>query len=44
MMPPAWDLISLVLAVVTVILIGPVKKDPIKILLIMAVVGAILGA
>ncbi|WP_417081349.1 chromate transporter [Mobilibacterium timonense] len=44
MLPQSVDVVSIALAAVTMVLLIFSKKDPIKILVVMAIVGAVLGA
>lgn len=44
MLPQSVDVVSIALAAVTMVLLVFSKKDPIKILVVMAIVGAVLGA
>lgn len=44
MLPQSVDVVSIALAAVTMVLLIFSKKDPIKILAVMAIVGAVLGA
>lgn len=44
MLPQSVDVVSITLAIVTMALLVFSKKDPIKVLVVMAIVGAVLGA